>query len=62
MSMPAVVTGDDVPAAKIQVASEGTLIMPPVPGQGPDRPGGARVAADQIPDEHTSSQERTSRR
>ena len=62
LSMPAVVTGDDVPAAKIQVTSEGTLIMPPVPGQGPDRPGGGRPAADQIPDEHTSSQERTSRR
>ena len=60
--MPAVVTGDDMPAAKIQVTSEGTLIMPPVAGRGPGRPGGARVAADQIPDEHTSSQERTSRR
>ncbi len=60
--MPAVVRGDDMPAAKVQVTSEGTLIMPPVAGRGPGRPGGARVAADQIPDEHTSSQERTSRR
>ena len=62
MSMPAVAAADDIPAAKIQVTSEGTLIMPPVPGQGPDRRGGARAAADQIPDEHTSSQQRTNRR
>jgi hypothetical protein len=49
------------PAAQAP-AAEGTLIMPPVPDQGPDRPGGARVSADQVPDEYTSSQERTSRR
>ena len=61
--MPAAVPADDgKPAARIQVTPEGTLIMPPVPGQGPGRAGGARAAAGQIPDEHTSSQERSSRR
>ena len=53
---------DDKPAARIQVTSEETLIMPPVPGQGPEGARGARAAAGQIPDEHTSSQERSSRR
>jgi hypothetical protein len=62
MGMPAVAAADDISAAKIQVTSEGTLIMPPVPGLRPDRRGGARAAADQIPDEHTSSQQRTDRR
>ena len=62
LSMPAALTADDMPAAKIQVNSEGTLIMPPVPGQGRGRAGKARAAADRTPDEHTSSQERTSRR
>ena len=62
LSMPAALTADDMTAAKIQVTSEGTLIMPPVPGQGPGRAGKARAAADRTPDEHTSSQERTSRR
>jgi hypothetical protein len=62
LSMPAALTADDMPAAKIQVNSEGMLIMPPVPGQGPGRAGKARAAADRTPDEHTSSQERTSRR
>jgi hypothetical protein len=64
--MPAALTAHDMTAAKTQVTSEGTLIMPPVPGQGPGqgpgRAGKARAAADRTPDEHTSSQERTSRR
>ena len=49
-----------MPAARIPVTPEGTLIMPPVPGQGPVRAGKARAAADRTPDEHTSNQERTS--
>ena len=36
LSMPAGITADDLPAVpKIQVTTEGTLIMRPVPGQGP---------------------------
>ena len=38
------VPADEMPAARIQTP-EGTLIMPPVPGQGPERAGGARAAA-----------------
>ncbi len=55
LSMPAAAKADDIPAAKIQVTPEGTLVMPPVPGQGPVRAREARAAADQVPDEHTSS-------
>jgi hypothetical protein len=62
LSMPAAVPADDIPAARTQVTSEGTMIMPPVPGHGPERAGGARAAADQTAVEHTSNQERSSRR
>ena len=55
----AAVPADERPAARIQ-APEGTLIMPAVPGQGPERAGGARAAGGQIPDEHTSNQQRSS--
>ncbi len=61
MAMPAAVPADDTPAGRAQTP-EGTLIMPTVPGQRPERAGGARAAGGQIPDEHTSNQQRSSRR
>ncbi len=53
---------DEIPTPKVQVTSEGTMIMAPVLVQGPVRAGEARPAADQVPDEHAANQERTSRR
>ena len=60
--MPAAAKADEIPAPKVRVTSEGTMIMAPVPAQGPVRAGEARPAADQVPDERAANQERTSRR
>ena len=43
-SMPAGVTADEVPVPKLQVTTEGTLIMPAVPDQGPAPAGEALPA------------------
>jgi hypothetical protein len=63
LSMPAGITADDLPAApKIQVTTEGTLIMRPVPGQGPAPAGEELLGQDGRRDEPAASQERTNRR
>ena len=62
LSMPAAAKADEIPAPQVRVTSEGTMIMAPVPAQGPVRAGEARPAADQVPDERAANQERTSRR
>lgn len=62
LSMPAGITADDLPAVpKIQVATEGTLIMRPVPDQGTAPAGEALPGQDGIRDE-PAPQERTNRR
>ncbi len=61
--MPAGITADDLPAVpKIQVTTEGTLIMRPVPGQGPAPAGEELLGQDAMRDEPAASQERTNRR
>ena len=63
LSMPAGITADDLPAVpKIQVTTEGTLIMRPVPGQGPAPAGEELLGQDAMRDEPAASQERTNRR
>jgi hypothetical protein len=63
LSMPAGITADDLPAApKIQVTTEGTLIMRPVPDQGPAPAGEELPGQDGIRDEPAASRERTNRR
>ena len=63
LSMPAGITADDMPAVpKIQVTTEGTLIMRPVPGQGPAPAGEELLGQDAMRDEPAASQERTNRR
>jgi hypothetical protein len=62
LSMPAAIATDDMPVPKIQVTSEGTLIMRPVPDQGPVPAGEVLLAPDGIREEPAASQERTSRR
>lgn len=60
--MPAGITADDLPAVpKIQVTTEGTLMMRPVPGQGPAPAGEEPLGQDAMRDE-PASQERTNRR
>ncbi len=61
-SMPAAAMADEIPAQNAQAASEGTMIMAPVPRQGPARAGEARPAADHVTDERAANQQRTSRR
>ena len=62
LSMPAGITADDLPAVpRIQVTTEGTLIMRPVPDQGP-APGEELLGQDGMRDEPAASQERTNRR
>jgi len=62
LSMPAGITADDLPAVpKIQVTTAGTLIMRPVPGQGPAPAGEELLGQDAMRDE-PASQERTNRR
>jgi hypothetical protein len=62
LSMPAGVAPDDVPVPKIQVTSEGTLIMRPVPDQGPAPADEALLVPDGIRDEPAAGQERINRR
>jgi hypothetical protein len=62
LSMPAAIATDDMPVPKIQVTSEGTLIMRPVPDQGPVPAGEVLLAPDGIRDEPAARQERTNRR
>jgi hypothetical protein len=62
LSMPAGAAPDDMPVPKIQVTSEGTLIMRPVPDQGPAPADEALLAPDGIRDEPGAPQERTNRR
>jgi hypothetical protein len=62
LSMPVAVATDDKPVPEIQVTSEGTLIMRPVPDQGPVPAGEVLLAPDGIRDEPAASQERTNRR
>jgi hypothetical protein len=63
LSMPPGITADDLPAVpKIQVTTEGTLIMRPVPGQGPAPAGEELPGQDAMRDEPAASQERTNRR
>jgi len=63
LSMPAGITADDLPPVpKIQVTTEGTLIMRPVPGQGPAPAGEELLGQDGRRDEPAASQERTNRR
>ena len=63
LSMPAGITADDLPAVpKIQVTTEGTLIMRPVPDQGPALAGEDLLGQDGMRDEPAASQERTNRR
>ena len=63
LSMPAGMTADDLPPVpKIQVTTEGTLIMRPVPGQGPAPAGEELLGQDGRRDEPAASQERTNRR
>ena len=61
--MPAGMTADDLPAVpKIQVTTEGTLIMRPVPDQGPAPAGEKLLGQDGIRDEPAASPEQTNRR
>ena len=62
LNMAAAAIADQIPAPKVPVTSEETLIIAAVPAQGPVRAGEARPAADQVPDERAPNQERTSRR
>jgi hypothetical protein len=62
LSMPAAVATDDMPAPKIQVTPEGTLIMRPVPDLGPVPAAEVLLAPDGIRDEPAASQERTNPR
>jgi Sec-independent protein translocase protein TatA len=63
LSMPAGITADDLPPVpKIQVTTEGTLIMRPVPGQGPAPAGEELLGQDGRRDKPAASQERTNRR
>jgi hypothetical protein len=62
LSMPAGVAPDDVPVPKIQVTSEGTLIMRPVPDQGPAPADEALLVPDGVRDEPAAGQERINRR
>ncbi len=62
LSMPAAAMADEIPAPNAQAAPEGTMIMAPVPAQGPGRAGKARPAAAQVQDERAADQERTIRR
>jgi hypothetical protein len=57
---PAGGTAADLPAAKLQVTSEGTLIMPTVPDQGP-APAGEAVPPDTMWDRAATRQERADR-
>jgi hypothetical protein len=60
--MPAGMTADDLPAVpKIQVTTEGTLIMRPVPDQGPAPAGEELLGQDGIRDEPAAPQKRTNR-
>jgi hypothetical protein len=61
--MPAGMTADDLPAVpKIQVTTEGTLIMRPVPDQAPAPAGEELLRQDGIRDEPAASPEQTNRR
>jgi hypothetical protein len=63
LSMPAGITADDLPAVpKTQVTTEGTLIMRPVPDQGPAPAGEELLGQDGMRDEPAASPERTNRR
>ncbi|MGI8447279.1 MAG: hypothetical protein ACR2MP_08895 [Streptosporangiaceae bacterium] len=63
LSMPAGLTADDLPAVpKIQVTTEGTLIMRPVPDQGRASAGEVMPAPDGMTDEPAASQKRADRR
>jgi hypothetical protein len=57
---PAGGTAADLPAVKLQVTSEGTLIMPTVPDQGP-APAGEAVPPDTMWDRAATRQERADR-
>ena len=57
---PAGVPAADLPAAKLQVTSEGTLIMPTVPDQGP-APAGEAVPPDTMWSRAAARQERADR-
>jgi hypothetical protein len=58
LSMPA---ADGMPVPKIPVTSDGTLIMRPVPDQGPVPAGEVLLAPDGIRDERAASQEQANR-
>jgi hypothetical protein len=63
LSMPAGMTADDLPAvSKIQVTTEGTLIMRPVPDQGPVPAGEVMPPPDGAPDDPGPSRKRADRR
>jgi Sec-independent protein translocase protein TatA len=63
LNMPAGMTADDLPAVpKIQVTTDGTLIMRPVPDQGPAPAGEELPGQDGMRDEPAASQEHTNRR
>lgn len=63
LSMAAGLTADDLPAVpKIQVTTEGTLIMRPVPDQGRAPAGEVMPAPDGMTDEPAASQKRADRR
>ena len=63
LNMPAGITADDLPAVpKIQVTTDGTLIMRPVPDQGPAPAGEELPGQDGMRDEPAASQEHTNRR
>jgi hypothetical protein len=63
LSMPAGMTADNLTATpKIQVTTEGTLIMRPVPDQGPVPAGEVMPPPDGTPDEPGASRKRANRR
>ena len=63
LGMPAGLTADDLPAvSKIQVTTEGTLIMRPVPDQGRAPAGKVMPAPDGMTDEPAATQKRADRR
>ncbi len=63
LDMPAGMTAQDLPARPgIQVTTEGTLIMRPVPDQGPVPAGEVMLSADGTPDDPDPSRKRPNRR
>ena len=57
------IPAEDLPAVpRIQVTTEGTLIMRPVPDQGPAPAGEVMLSADGTPDDPGASRKRANRR